>query len=62
VRGPASLAVAAALTLCARVCAGIEAQIARLAELEELQEEWQIQAEAQDEVERLLRSTDASGL
>jgi hypothetical protein len=35
---------------------GIEQQIARLSEIESLQEEWQIQAEAQDEVERLLRS------
>lgn len=35
---------------------GIEEQIARLSEIESLQEEWQIQAEAQDEVERLLRS------
>ena len=31
--------------------------MARLAELEGLQEEWRAQAEAQDEVERLLRST-----
>lgn len=35
---------------------GIEEQIARLSEIESLQEEWQLQAEAQDEVERLLRS------
>jgi hypothetical protein len=34
--------------------AGIEEQIAALNEVEELQEEWKIQAEAQDEVERLL--------
>ena len=37
-------------------CAGIEAQIERLGEIEALQEEWQVQAEAQDEVERLLRA------
>ena len=30
---------------------------ARLSEIESLQEEWQLQAEAQDEVERLLRTT-----
>ncbi|PSC68405.1 SET domain-containing [Micractinium conductrix] len=36
---------------------GIEEQILRLSEIEELQAEWTIQAEAQDEVERLLRST-----
>ncbi|GBF93654.1 hypothetical protein Rsub_06757 [Raphidocelis subcapitata] len=36
--------------------AGIGEQIERLTELEALQEEWQAQAEAQDEVERLLRS------
>ncbi|KAL4420877.1 hypothetical protein ABPG77_002836 [Micractinium sp. CCAP 211/92] len=38
---------------------GIEEQILRLSEIESLQEEWQIQAEAQDEVERLLRSSAA---
>jgi hypothetical protein len=37
--------------------AGIEAQIARLGEIEELQAEWRVQAEAQDEVERLLRAS-----
>ncbi|KAI3436374.1 hypothetical protein D9Q98_002427 [Chlorella vulgaris] len=36
---------------------GIEQQIQRLSEIESLQEEWQIQAEAQDEVERMLRSS-----
>ena len=36
--------------------AGIEQQITRLAEVESLQEEWALQAEAQDEVERLLRA------
>ena len=36
--------------------AGIEEQIARLTEIEGLQEEWQVQAQAQDEVERLLRA------
>ncbi len=35
---------------------GIEVQIARLSEIEELQSEWKLQAEAQDEVERLLRT------
>lgn len=35
---------------------GIEAQILRLGEVEELAEEWKLQAEAADEVERLLRS------
>ena len=35
---------------------GIEVQIAKLGEIEELQSEWQLQAEAQDEVERLLRT------
>lgn len=35
---------------------GIEVQIARLEEIEDLQAEYQIQAEAQDEVERLLRA------
>ncbi|GAB4823249.1 hypothetical protein N2152v2_010295 [Parachlorella kessleri] len=35
---------------------GIEEQIARLTEIEGLQEEWQVQAQAQDEVERLLRA------
>ena len=40
-----------------RLRAGIEQQIARLSEIESLQEEWQLQAEAQDEVERLLRTT-----
>ena len=35
---------------------GIEIQIAKLEEIEELQAEYQIQAEAQDEVERLLRT------
>lgn len=35
---------------------GIGEQIERLTELEELQEEWRTQAEAQDEVERLLRA------
>lgn len=35
---------------------GIESQIARLDEVEELQAEWTLQAEAQDEVERLLRA------
>lgn len=36
---------------------GIEQQIARLSEIEGLQEEWALQAEAQEEVERLLRAT-----
>jgi hypothetical protein len=36
--------------------AGIGEQIERLSELEALQEEWRTQAEAQDEVERLLRA------
>lgn len=36
---------------------GIEQQIVRLGEIEELAEEWQLQAEAQDEVERLLRAS-----
>lgn len=36
---------------------GIEEQMQRLSEVEELQTEWQLQAEAQDEVEKLLRST-----
>lgn len=35
---------------------GIEVQIAKLGEIEELQSEWKLQAEAQDEVERLLRT------
>jgi hypothetical protein len=35
---------------------GIEAQILRLSEVEELAAEWKLQAEAADEVERLLRS------
>ena len=35
----------------------IEAQIADLAEVEELQAEWELQAEAQDELERLLKGT-----
>lgn len=35
---------------------GIETQILRLAEVEELAAEWKLQAEAADEVERLLRS------
>ena len=34
----------------------IEVQIVRLGEIEELQAEWTLQAEAQDEVERLLRT------
>ena len=40
----------------AEVADGIGAQVERLAELEALQEEWRAQAEAQDEVERLLRA------
>lgn len=36
--------------------AGIGEQIERLTELEALQEEWTAQAEAQDEVEKLLRA------
>ncbi len=35
---------------------GIEQQIMRLEEVEELQEQWQLQAEAQEEVEKLLRA------
>lgn len=35
--------------------AGIEVQIARLSEIEELAEEWRLQARAADEVERLFR-------
>lgn len=35
---------------------GIEVQIAKLGEIEELQSEYKLQAEAQDEVERLLRT------
>lgn len=37
---------------------GIEEQVARLFEVEELQQQWKLQAEAQDEVERLLRQGD----
>lgn len=33
----------------------IESQIRDLAEVEEMQEEWELQAEAQDELETLLR-------
>ncbi|EFJ52995.1 hypothetical protein VOLCADRAFT_85808 [Volvox carteri f. nagariensis] len=36
--------------------AGIEEQVARLVELESVQEDWRAQAEARDEVERLLRA------
>ncbi|KAG2493008.1 hypothetical protein HYH03_008672 [Edaphochlamys debaryana] len=36
--------------------AGIQQQMVRLVELESLQEDWRAQAEARDEVERLLRS------
>ncbi|GIL63825.1 hypothetical protein Vafri_17820 [Volvox africanus] len=36
--------------------AGIQEQVARLVELESLQEDWRAQAEARDEVERLLRA------
>ena len=35
--------------------AGIEAELGKLAEMAELQEKWQIQLDAQDEVERLIR-------
>ena len=46
--------------MCPRVLApttaGIAEQIQRLEEIESLQEDWQLQAEAQDEVERLLRA------
>ena len=34
---------------------GIEEQVARMVEVEELQQQWRLQAEAQDEVEKLLR-------
>lgn len=37
--------------------AGIEEQIQRLQEVAEMQDDWRLQAEAQDEVERLLRAT-----
>ena len=37
--------------------AGIEEQILRLEEVAEMQADWRLQAEAQDEVERLLRAT-----
>lgn len=36
---------------------GIEEQILRLEEVAEMQADWRLQAEAQDEVERLLRAT-----
>jgi len=36
--------------------AGIEQQMERLTELESLQDDWRVQAEARDEVERLLRT------
>ncbi|GLC33999.1 hypothetical protein PLESTM_000142600 [Pleodorina starrii] len=36
--------------------AGIQEQVARLVELESVQEDWRAQAEARDEVERLLRA------
>lgn len=35
----------------------IESQIKDLMEVEEMQTEWELQAEAQDELERLLRTT-----
>jgi hypothetical protein len=35
----------------------IESQIKDLMEVEEMQAEWELQAEAQDELERLLRTT-----
>lgn len=35
----------------------IEAQIQDLEEVEALQEDWQLQAEAKDDLERLLRSS-----
>lgn len=35
---------------------GIEEQVARLMEVDELQAQWKLQAEAQDEVEKLLKS------
>jgi C4-type Zn-finger protein len=37
--------------------ASIEEQILRLEEVAEMQADWRAQAEAQDEVERLLRTT-----
>lgn len=37
--------------------AGIEEQIMRLEEVADMQADWHVQAEAQDEVERLLRAT-----
>jgi hypothetical protein len=36
--------------------AGIDAQIARLEEVEELAADWRLQAEAADDVERMLRA------
>ncbi len=41
----------------ADICAqGIEEQLMRLEEVAEMQADWRLQAEAQDEVERLLRT------
>jgi C4-type Zn-finger protein len=36
---------------------GIEEQLSRLEEVAEMQMDWRLQAEAQDEVERLLRAS-----
>ena len=36
---------------------GIEEQLSRLDEVAEMQADWRLQAEAQDEVERLLRAS-----
>ncbi len=47
---------ACALQVPAAELEGIEQQMVRLTELEELQDEWAVQAEARDEVERLLRA------
>ena len=42
---------------CVAAAQGIEEQLLRLEEVAEMQADWRLQAEAQDEVERLLRST-----
>jgi hypothetical protein len=44
--------------VCACICvrAGIEEQISRLSEIEELEAEWRAQAAAQDEVEKMLKA------
>jgi len=43
-------------------CAGIQEELSRLSDIEDLQEQWRAQVEAQDEVERLLQAYDSSDI